>query len=78
MVLPADALLHEGPVGVDDEEDHGSEVAAELEDNEHPPTEGLTGNETSGPFLDFGYKGAWQESDIVHWIQNKTIQMVQC
>ena len=60
MVLPTDAFLHEGPGGVDDEDDHGSDVAAELEDDEHPATEGLAGYETCGPFLNLGYKGAWQ------------------
>ena len=60
VVLPTDALLHEGPGGVDDEDDHGSDVAAELEDDEHPATEGLAGYGTGGPFLNLGYKGAWQ------------------
>ena len=70
MVLPTDAFLHEGPGGVDDEDDHGGEVAAELEDDEHPATEGLAGYETGGPFLNLGYKGAWQDarSDITGYL----------
>ena len=62
MVLPTDAFLHEGSGGVDDKDDHCSEVAAELEDDEHPSTEGLAGYETSGPLLNLGYKGAWQDA----------------
>ena len=61
MVLPTDAFLHEGPGGVDDEDDHGGDVAAELEDDEHPATEGLAGYETGGPLLNLGYEGAWQD-----------------
>ena len=42
--------------------------AAELEDDEHPATEGLAGYETSGPFLNLGYKGAWGQGGGGHWM----------
>ena len=59
MVLPGDTLLHQGPGGVDHEDDHGHEVAAELEDDEDPAAEGLSGDEAGGPLLHLGGEGAW-------------------
>ena len=45
VLVPGDALLHEGPRGVDDEEDHSGDVAGEFEDDEHPSCERLTRDE---------------------------------
>ena len=56
MVLPAYALLHQGPRGVDDEDDHGSDVATELEDYQHSAAERLPRYQTGRPFFHLGYK----------------------
>ena len=56
VVLPAYALLHQGPRGVDDEDDHGGDVATELEDYQHSAAERLPRYQSGRPFFHLGYK----------------------